>query len=294
MIVVRLMGGLGNQMFQYALGRRLAIFHRTELKLDLSFLLDRTPRRNFVYRNYDLDIFNISTGFASTQDLKRFGVGLSTHRVLQFVLESFWGKLKAYKVMRERSFYFDRNVLKCPFNTYLVGYWASEKYFKDIESTIRNDFTFRHDFDNHCRDLADEISQTNSVCLNVRRGDFVSHPLHDVCGMDYFHRAARDLSEKVEDAIFYVFSDDIEWCQKHIHLNYPTNYVTHDYSGNRFGHYLHLMSLCKHYIIPNSTFGWWGAWLSKNREKKVIGPSKWLNREDSDTRDLLPESWIRL
>ena len=165
MIIVKLMGGLGNQMFQYAAARRLAEVHKTTLKLDLTFLLDRAPRKDFIYRNYDLNIFNIQENFATPEEIKRC------------------------KVIKEPYSHFDKNLLNAPDNVYLEGYWQSEKYFKDIKQIIKKEFTFKSSLSEESKRLADKILSANSICLNVRRTDFVSDPIvnqhHGFVGLDY-------------------------------------------------------------------------------------------------------------
>jgi len=309
MIIVELMGGLGNQMFQYALGRHLAEKHGTELQLDLRALLDRTPRKNFIFRDYDIGIFNICERFASEEDIH----------------------LCCNKVIKEKKHYvFDEEVLNIPDNSYLVGYWQNEKYFKDIADIIRAEFTFRRGFDPAAEKLAEQIRSVNAVCMNVRRGDYVTLPTarkwHGLCEIEYYEKAISFIAERVSDPHIFIFSDDIAWCEHHfinnknssfwsfrrvssfleesmklnflkktyLHLSYPTTFVSHHYAGEKFGDYLHLMSLCKHFIIPNSSFGWWAAWLCTNPDKIIIAPQKWVNDPSIDTSDVTPSSWRRM
>lgn len=289
MIIVKLMGGMGNQAFQYAAGRRLAIKHKTILKLDLTFLLDRTPRKNFTYRDYDLSIFNIQENFATDIDLRifnlkrKFNTSLKLNKNILFV--------------EKTKFKFDPEILKCKKDTYLDGSWQSEKYFKDIEKVIRKDFTFKHDLDYESKKMAEKIKSINAICLNVRRGDYVSNPIasktHGVCSLDYYHRGIEYIVDRISNPHFLIFSDDIGWCKNNFNIHYPFTIVTHKYAGKKFENYLKLMTLCKYYIIPNSTFGWWAAWLNTNPNKIVIAPKKWLNI-DIETVDLLPDNWIKI
>lgn len=290
MIVVNLKGGLGNQMFQYALGRTLAIKNNTQIKMDLTFLRNQPRTKDDTFREYDLGIFHIIEEFATHDDRDLFG------------LNSVWGKFysKFFKTgtCREKHFHFDPDVLRLGENVYLDGYWQSYKYFKNIESDIRQEFTFKNQLDERNQALAEEIQSNNSVCLNVRRADFVNIPsrnkVHGVCDMIYFNQAINYLASKISNFTIYVFSDDIPWCRQNIQTNYPTKIVDHEYAGDKFQYYLRHMSLCKHFIIPNSTFAWWAAWLSNNPEKIVIAPKKWFNVTSIETKDLIPDAWIRI
>lgn len=287
------MGGLGNQMFQYALGKHLAVKNNVELKLDLTFLLDRTLTPNFTFRNYELDIFNINAPFAIAHEIANFTSPYYKNRLKR--------KIFGYQSVNEHQFNFDKVIFNASRNTYLVGYWQSEKYFKPIEATIRKDFFFNPPLDNDTDLLLKQMEDKNAVCINVRRGDYVSNPdtnkFLGVQGLDYFSEAIAILVKKISNPHFYIFSDDIDWCKENFkELEYPNTIVEHDYAGKRFENYLYLMSKCKHFIIPNSTFAWWAAWLCSNPNKIVIAPEKWFadTEMNKQTIDLIPERWIRI
>ena len=142
--------------------------------------------------------------------------------------------------------------------------------------------------------MADKIESSMSICLNVRRGDFVTNPHHGTCSLYYYSQAIEYIVDRVKDAYFYIFSDDIEWCKKNMQINYPFTMVTHDIAGEKFKYYLKLMVDCKHYIIPNSTFGWWAAWLNTNPDKIVIAPKQWFRKPEIDTSDVIPRGWLRI
>ncbi len=296
MICVRLMGGLGNQMFQYAAGRNLSLRHGTNLKLDLGFLLDRTPKKDFVYRDFDLCIFNVQADIAEQGETVAFGKHRKIERILHSAKRKLNSAVPAY--VRESPFRFYPRYFKTPANAYLEGYWQSERYFKENEPVIRGDFTFREGLDRHALQMARRIEDSDSVCLNVRRGDFVNiaaaSRYHGVCDTDYFLRAVSEIKSIVGKPRFFVFSDDIEWCRTNLPIDPPPTIVDHTYAGARFGQYLQLMSGCRHFIIPNSSFGWWAAWLSRNPGKVVIAPKQWYRDNRMDTRYLTPEEWIRI
>jgi hypothetical protein len=297
MIIVKLKGGMGNQMFQYAIGRHLAIKHNTQLKLDLTFLLDRTPRKEFVFRDYDLDIFNLDVEFATPEELKPFKeLRFSQLTRIYNVIPKILGR--PY-ILIEPHFHFAKEVLNTPDGIYLDGYWQSESYFKDIEDRIRKDFTFRIPFDEKAADMAAKIkSEPGAVCLNVRRADFVTskraEQFHGFIGLDYYQKAVDLLSKKIDNLHLFIFSDDIEWCSENLKFDHLTTFVTKEYAGKKYEAYLQLMTLCHYYIIPNSTFAWWGAWLNEDENKIVIAPKQWFMDPAIDTSDIIPSTWVRI
>ncbi len=282
MIIVKMMGGIGNQMFQYAAGRRLSIKHKTILKLDLSFLLDRTPRENFTYRDYELGVFNIHENFVSPLEIKIFWVKQ---------------KLKLINLVNEPQHYFHESMSSISDNSYLVGYWQSEKYFKDVEDTIRYEFNVKFKAEGINKKIAEEINSCESVSVHIRRGDYVSNPetnkYHGLCPLEYYQKALKKITSRIENPHFFIFSDDPEWAQKNLDFEHPSKFITHNGAEKSYED-MRLMSLCKHNIIANSSFSWWGAWLNRNPDKIVIAPRKWFNDPSINTDDLIPESWMRI
>jgi hypothetical protein len=296
MIIVKLQGGLGNQMFQYALGRSLSIKLNLPLKLDLSFLLDRTPNENYVFRNYELDVFNVNVKFASAREKNRYLCPYNKHPKL-----AFWKiqrKIMGYSFYGEKDFSFDSEVLNLTGNVYLDGFWQTPKYFDGIKNTLLKDFSLKQQISGDFNLLVSEILNSNSVCIHVRRGDYVSLPnanrYHGVKGVDYFSAAISYIASIEKELKIYVFSDDTPWCIENLKFDFPTTYVEHEFSGKRPVEYLKLMSLCRHFIISNSTFAWWAAWLNQNPHKIVIVPEKWFNDTTIATSDLIPNGWIRI
>ena len=294
MIITKLQGGLGNQMFQYAFAKSLAYKNKTTFKLDLSFLLDRSPRENFMFREFDLDIFNLESKIANDDDLVKKNQYNKFKKIISKITSSEFIDLK------ENHFYFEESNFLKNKNVYLDGYWQSEKYFKDFENELREDFTFRYKLSLFEEEMNSKIQSTNSICINFRRTDFVnlknSAETHGTIGLEYYEEAIALIASKISNPIFYVFSDDMEWCLHNFKINYPIIFVSHDFKGFKFSSYLQLISNCKHFIIPNSTFAWWGAWLSKYEKKIVIAPENWFNDTSlqNQTKDLIPESWIKL
>ncbi len=292
MIITRLIGGLGNQMFQYAFGKNLAIKNKTELKIDTSVLLDRSQKENIVHRNFDLDIFNIETKFASKHDIKKCNSNNLNYRVLR--------KINKYSLVLEEYNYNNEKLLQIRNNTLIQGYWQNYKLFSDIDNQIKNDFTLSFNLNNKQKELSEKINNTNSVCVNFRRTDYINivgtNKLMGELSLKYYEKSINYIAERIDNPYFYIFSDDIEWCKENFKISFPCTFVEHEYAGEKFKIYLQLLSECKHQIIPNSTFAWWGAWLNKNPKKIVISPKQWFTNEEknSQTVDLIPKTWIRI
>lgn len=293
MIITQLIGGLGNQLFQYAVARRIAHFKNCQIKLDLSGF------RNYNLRTYRLSYFNIIENIASPDEIA--SLKGSQGKNLPILALGLINKIQPYykrSYIKECHFHFDPNMMKAPCNAYLEGYWQSEKYFKDIENIIRSEFTLKHEPDAINKEIYHIIGNSNSVSIHVRRGDYISNPItnqvHGVCPLDYYYRAIDKINELVkEPPHFFVFSDDPNWAGENLKTEDPVMVVSHN-SLDKDYEDLRLMSLCKHHIIANSSFSWWGAWLCTNKEKIVIAPNKWFNTNEHDTRDLIPDSWIKI
>jgi hypothetical protein len=290
MIKVRLMGGLGNQMFQYALGLALSKQLNTKFIVDDSILLNRSNlKANSVIRDLDLDIFNLdyTDRFTGNCTLKHSFLIRNLNKILPY-------RFKNYFV--EKHYHYDKDInLLSNKNIVLEGYWQSHKYFDSIKNEIFDSFSFKSEFINKNDTVLNDILSTNSVCLNVRRGDFLNDTLLGFKDVDFFVKATNFLESKIDSELHYfIFSDDISWCQENLNFLNTFTVVDHSHKGHKFANYLFLMSSCKHFIIPNSTFAWWAAWLSKNAGKIVISPADWFNDSSIDTNDLIPSSWFRV
>jgi len=287
MIITRLRGGLGNQMFQYAAGRRLAYTQNTVLKLDTTAFIDTSLRK------FELSSLNIKASIARADEIQTF-----TKNGIPSFLPFLPARLYANRnIIRERQFHFDSDIMRLRDNVYLDGYWQSEKYFTDIQELIKSDFTFCKLPSASDTDLIQQIQSCNSISLHIRRGDYVTnlhtHDFHGVCTLDYYYTCINRLSEQIEHPHFFVFSDDPNWAETHLKVDHPLTIIAHNSPENAVND-LRLMSMCKHNIIANSSFSWWGAWLNQNPDRIVCAPNKWFANAPLDTKDLLPESWIRL
>ncbi len=291
MIIVKIWGGLGNQMFQYAFGRALALRNGTEFKMDIDFYRTVDPEKGHVFRTYDLDILNVKEVFATQKESSRLSRRFQ-NEFLEKVANKIVGHKKSY--IREPHFHFSSIVYNAPDNRYFSGYWQTERYFKEIEPLIRSEFTFKEAMGAKQQELLEKIKNSNSVCVNVRRGDFLTNANLGFQGADYFQRAQPIVQERVKDPTYFVFSDEVDWCEANLRFDGPVNFVSHDFAGRKFQDYLRLMAGCKHYIIPNSSFAWWAVWFNQSNDKLVIAPKVWFRDTSLNTKDLLPADWIRV
>ncbi len=295
MIVVKLQGGLGNQMFQYALGRKLSLQNNDTLKLDLSFLLDRTPRQIFTYRDYNLNIFNLNIKFATQDEIKPFIKYLNNKVKRKIYASLFLNKNNKY--ISERQFTYDLNILKLTGNLYLDGYWQTEKYFDNIKDMLYKDFTIKIPQNQENQKINNIIKSTNSISIHIRRTDYIhnkiTNSIHGTCSLKYYKNCVNLITKEINEPHFFVFSDDHQWAKENLKLDYPMTFVDHNDASKNYED-LRLMSQCKHNIIANSTFSWWGAWLNQNPNKIVCAPKKWFNDTSRNTQDLIPDQWIKV
>ena len=292
MIIINLKGGLGNQMFQYAAARSLSLKLNARLKLDTSFLSDHSPHEHFTLRDYELDIFTFPQPIATQKELdKFFKIPFSGKR-----FDKLQQSLNHYHIFREKHFHFNRDFFNQGKNTFLDGYFQSEKYFKMFESQIRQDFSFNCQLNEYNQKMIDLIQHTNSVAVHFRRKDYISNPItnkaHGVCSMEYYKNALQIIEKNVSNPSFFIFSDDIAWVKENWKFNFPVTFIENQNVQSSVD--LYLMSTCKHFVIANSSFSWWGAWLSVNKNKNVIAPIKWFNDNHADTKDLYLKSWIKI
>jgi Glycosyl transferase family 11 len=294
LIIARLIGGLGNQMFQYAAGRALALRRNADLKLDVSgFSADKR-------RRYELGALPICAAAATEYDLAGFGIDLRQRWNLAKRVGRYLNvpiRPRSGLVYREPHFHYDPGAaVLCP-PVYLDGYWQSERYFSHYSDTLRQELTPTIPNDDENAIIAAQIDAANAVALHVRRGDYVNdaktNKYHGTCSSEYYHRAVEYIAARTERPQFFVFSDEPEWARSNLQFRHPTTLVAANPADR--GHLdMALMSRCRHFILANSSFSWWGAWLNASREKIVVAPSRWFNAGPPDTRDLVPRTWVRL
>lgn len=296
MLIVNLIGGLGNQMFQYALGQSLEHKRQIPVKYDTIDLLDRTPRENLTHRDFELNVFKGAVPIASAREaaLFRFQPVELLDRAYYRVLR----QLKQPLIYEEKNWFeYDSGVLQTPHNTYFNGYWQTEQYW-DNHAAVRAAFIFRHEPTGENLRLAEEIrAQPQAISVHIRRGDYISNPLfsqvHGVCSPSYYEQAVHYIMGRLPTVQLYIFSDEPEWVRQNMQFDAPAVYVAHNHDKNSFED-LRLMSLCKHHIIANSSFSWWGAWLNPNPDKIVIAPRQWTQFESGNGADLIPKNWIKM
>src|SRR2546422_912645 len=275
MVIVRLMGGLGNQMFQYAAARRVALSNNVPLKLDISWFA-RSPDRAYALR-----ALSIEEAFASPDDLRQLagpsarGLGRLVFRLRRrFKIGHRWTWIQERRLSR-----FDRRLPAATSPVYLDGYWQSERYFGDIADTIRRDFTIAAPADGRSREIADQIVATESVSVHVRRGDYVSDPrksgARSVCTPDYYRRCVTRIAERLALPPLFLFSDAPRWVPATLQFDPPPPLVSRVPAPPEHED-LRLMGAGRHHTTANSSFSWGGAWLNPSCDKLVLAPRRWM------------------
>lgn len=297
MLVVKLLGGLGNQMFQYAFGRALALRTGKAVKFDTADLLDRSPSLTYTFREYELDVFNARPVLAAAADTRLFSppIGGLAYRVAHKINRRL---VQAQRFVEKQSFGYDETVFQCGNATYFDGYWQNEAYFKPYEKQIRQDLTLQNPLSGLNLEIATQIGQApQAVSLHVRRGDYVSNAqanaVHGVCSPAYYEQAVAMLQAQLGEISLFIFSDEPAWVQANMKFDAAAVYISHN-TGKNSVEDLRLMSLCKHNIIANSSFSWWGAWLNSNPQKIVIAPKNWILLGTTMSTGPVPASWVTL
>lgn len=284
-------------MFQYALGRRLSIIRGRKLLLDLSAYGEGSRFNRFVKRRYELGHFQIQAGLACREDLYPFEKFLKQNlssRILRRI--SAFGKYykRVYIFEPPKNYFiFDSRVLSAELKSavYLDGFWQSPKYFENIEKVIREDFAFKEPPDEKNQQMVNEISACQSVAIHIRHGDNATKiaAKHGVLPMEYYQKAIQNLAQKVSSPHFFIFSDDPVWAKDNLKLNYQKTFISHN-NEEKVYEDLRLMATCKHHIIGNSTFSWWGAWLGKKSGQLVYAPKRYF-MSASPPQDLYLSEW---
>lgn len=299
MNIIRMTGGLGNQMFQYALYLKLCSMGK-EVKFD-----DVAEYKVPDARPIMLWVFDISYPKASAAEVNQITDGFLklSHRIRR---KLFGRKSLEY---HEKDCNFDEQVLKRE-PAYLTGYFQSEKYFKDIETQVRKAFVFSDkiwegpdpDTKRRMESYLRQIGSTTAVAMHVRRGDYLttSEVFGGICTQEYYVRAIKRVLKDVPDAVFFVFSNDTKWVKEWIpelceegEIKEADRFVVIEGTTEDTGYLdMLLMSRCRHYILANSSFSWWGAYLNPADDKLVIAPSVWFNNQDC--RDIYMEEMIKI
>jgi len=292
-LIVKLVGGLGNQMFQYAAARAASCRTKIPFKLDITFY----KKSNL--RSYRLNHFNIIENIATEDDIKRFIIP-SKRKTLQYCNYIIKKKIfcsNSFRRIKQISTKYCQDIFNIKGSSYITGYWQSEKYFIDKTEIIRKELTVKNEPDEKNSKYLKFINETNSVSLHIRRGDYAYNPeaykTYGLLDLDYYTKAIEYISDRVKRINIFAFSDDISWVKKEIKTRFPIYYI--DFNGaDKDYEDLRLMYNCKHHIIANSSFSWWGAWLSDNPRKIVIAPMNWYAKRDINSEDIYGNNWIRL
>jgi hypothetical protein len=291
MLVVKITGGLGNQLFQFAFGQYLSKQINTNVLYDIQ---TNKNQKKITSRNLELQNLNFKLEIASIKDIYEFkfftkGVLARIERKVaelmpffnkKFIVENSMHKLVTKSIMHD--------------NCYYDGYWQCIEYVEINKDIFKNQISLIKDVDNKNTLLINKIRSSQSISVHIRRGDYITikknSAIFHICGLDYYKTAIRFIEQKVSNPQYYIFSDDIEWAKK--------NFIGSEYTyveGNEPYLDMYLMSLCKHNIIANSTFSWWGAWLNESKDKIVIAPEKWyISDLNNNLTNFIHRDWIRI
>ena len=279
-IRIKLSGGLGNQMFQFATGFAIAKKNNVRLSLDLSYI-----NRRQLFNGFELQkIFDIYSKVSFLNKSLSFN-SINFKEILNKFDTTF------YK-FKEPHFHYTANILNIPDHSFLDGYWQSELYFSDYAKEIKKIFNFYDLLDEQNHQIAKDINQNNSISIHIRRGDFLlkQNNNHSTDLKEYYLKAINETSKFFKNPKYFIFTDDPSWVTDNFILNH--SYIVVDVNhGSKSFLDMYLMSLCKSNIIANSSFSWWAAWLNDKKDKVIYAPKNWFNDKSICIDDLIPNSW---
>lgn len=272
MNIVQILGGLGNQMFQYAFYKSLKLNGKAEVKIDISDFETYKLHNGFELSK----VFHIDKGIiAKSNEIEALKDTFPFFKIRKKI-----NLLKSTHFIEKKVYKFDEKLLLKD-NLYFQGYWQSNKYFENIEQELRNDFNFKIDLFDKNKDIVEKIRNTQSCSIHIRRGDYINHRFfRGICDLEYYQKAIKKIKELYPNTVFFVFSNDVNWCKVNLKKDEEFNYIDWNNAENSFID-MYLMSQCKNNIIANSTFSWWGAWLNINKNKVIIKPKIWINIHDN-------------
>lgn len=291
MIITQLTGGLGNQMFQYACGFSISI--SKGYKYGYFF---ENPIGVYSKRKFELNIFHVKGKLLSSPEFTKAQFG--DRGLIKYLKKMIKLPItQPYERVEEKGFPYNQIIPNIKDCSILSGYWQSEKYFQNNKKQIMNDFLFKYKItDDKNLYILKKIRENNAVSIHVRRGDYISdkntNKFHGICSITYYQKAIQMIKRRVKNPLFIVFSDDPTWSRSNI-KDKNAEYVNWN-AGDSSWIDMYLMSHCRHNIIANSSFSWWGAWLNKIKNKVVIAPKQWFQDKSIDTRDLVPKSWLKI
>jgi hypothetical protein len=300
MIVVKLFGGLGNQLFQYAFGKKLALKTNQKLYLEIESGFKNDPYQ----RVYNLAPFNFEENLFQNDQISKDFDHLNTDKkhwkgkIINIFISIYrynWQKIN------EKNLSFDDSIKISKKHVYINGFWQSEEYFKNVKVDILKAFQLKTPLKNENALISKKMSEACSVSVHIRRSHGIEmigknhHKIHGGLDLRYYEKALDIISKKDSNLRLFVFSDDIEWAKENFKSKFPIEFMSQNDDAHNYLDLI-LMSHCKHQIIANSTFSWWGAWLNQDPEKIVIAPKMWfINQEmNAQTKDLIPRDWLRI
>lgn len=290
MMIIRLSGGLGNQLFQWAFGQGLGASLNAEIKYD------PTDLSTDQLRNFELHQIIDSIEIASDEEIKTNRRESNQFELFRRKINTIFSPYFRRNIICEQTYLFDENLLKkANRNAYFEGYWQNEKYFNFIRGKILEQITFPQSNNPAFQELKTKFSNENITSIHVRRGDYAKNPrllnIHGLCSAEYYQKAISLIKSKSPETTFFVFSDDIEWCKKNLSDSVNLNFV--DSTSSMFEDF-ELLSLSTHNITANSSFSWWGAWLNENPDKLIVSPKDWFQNTQIDFSELVPQNWIKI
>lgn len=278
-VIVKLIGGLGNQMFQYATALSFSMKKSAEL------LIDKSSFESYKLHNFSLSNLAISASFANEKQIKEI-----KKRNLFF---------KRTNVFKENGLNYNKSLFEADVPIYLDGYFQSEKYFKDVRKKVIEEFQPSNELSNYSNEITSKIKNSEiSISLHIRRGDYLyakTAQVHGLCSLDYYNKAVEYIKNKnpEKQLSFFIFSDDHDWVSENLKLDGEVIQVNGNGVDRNFEDII-LMSKCEHNIIANSSFSWWGSWLNENEDKLVIAPREWFKTKDLNSEDIYCSNWIKI
>lgn len=305
MVTVKLMGGMGNQMFQYAMTKTLSHRNNCPLFIDNSQCVDseRLNSKGIFLRPFELNVFKIQGKIVDNEPISKTLKIRKQDRLKRVaailfceIANRFSDSWKIW-IYERKKLVFDKTLLRLHGNVILQGYFPSYKYFEGIDELVRQDFTFNIEPDEQNREIIEMISSSNSISLHIRHGDYISNEKtkdkFGICSIAYYKRAIGFITKSVKNPRFFIFTNSPDFVKNNLKFNHTTVHITHN-SGNKSYEDMRLMSLCKHNIIANSSFSWWGAWLNRNPDKIVVAPAPAFDKLDIKDDDFYPDHWVKL